>query len=962
MTTTGDSVELTISLHWVAIDILLFIGVLVGFNPALEGQEFNIGVPKVENFMPTEYQAGTQCWDIEITKTGLCFVANNDGLLVFDGQKWKKYPLENKTIARSVALDSIGNVYVGGQDELGRLIREEDGEMNYATFMDFIPEEKKQLEDIWNIEIIGHTLIFQTKSKIFRLHEGHFEEVYSGNTISKLKRYGHTFYFYDENKGLYYVGDEGTTKRMKLDRPFTGMQVTDFVLTDSGGLLVLTERAGIFLVKDGQISPWQNNAHDFFINNFILSGLKLRDGNIAIGTRLGGLVILDPQGKAIYKIDKRSGLQNNSINCIEEDEWSNLWLGTYYGIDKVNYGTGLSYFYPDGELEGAIYDIDSWNGYWWFATSNGLYSLPQRQYYNPFEKKQFKYIAESSGQVYSLDIIGGRLLMGHNRGAYIVQKDGSLRHIPEVQGVWKFIPLEDDKVVMGTYRGLYILDFEMGSNYTLTKIPNFEESARIIIKDNAGHLWVSHPYRGVFKIVFNDDYSKSNVIRYKKDKGFDTEKENYIFAIDGIPYLTNVKGVYVYNFQTDEFEEDAFWKKHINISGRVRSFYQKGDQVWYIGEKGLGYVDRSANGFSQEVVIKHLPVPYSYFVGGFENMYPIDEFNQFIFTNKGVIYNSYDPKAERESLKAYITDVRLTQYDSLLAQPVPERITRVVLPPKHNAIQLRFRNNGIHSDYFAGYSYLLEGQEASWSPFSLQNVKEYTNLSPGNYRFLLRAMDSKGFISDNTILEIKVLTPWYATVWAKFGYFFASLSILLLLFQIPRKKYQRSQQILVNKQKATEKEMEKIKQEKLQNELEFKNRELASNTLHLLQKNQTIVQISNQIEELLNKTTDTEVKKGLKSLRSVLRNDMRIEEDWENFSSHFDQVHNDFIKKLKEMYPQLTTKDHQLCAYLKMNLSTKDIAPLLNISIRGVEIGRYRLRKKLGLERDVNLNEFMDQL
>jgi len=94
-------------------------------------------------------------------------------------------------------------------------------------------------------------------------------------------------------------------------------------------------------------------------------------------------------------------------------------------------------------------------------------------------------------------------------------------------------------------------------------------------------------------------------------------------------------------------------------------------------------------------------------------------------------------------------------------------------------------------------------------------------------------------------------------------------------------------------------------------------------------------------------------------VQNTLKVDERLEDDWEKFSYHFDQVHSNFIKRLKQGYPNLTPKDQKLCAYLRMNLTSKEIAPLLNISVRGVEISRYRLRKKLSLNKEENLSEFM---
>jgi FixJ family two-component response regulator len=81
--------------------------------------------------------------------------------------------------------------------------------------------------------------------------------------------------------------------------------------------------------------------------------------------------------------------------------------------------------------------------------------------------------------------------------------------------------------------------------------------------------------------------------------------------------------------------------------------------------------------------------------------------------------------------------------------------------------------------------------------------------------------------------------------------------------------------------------------------------------------------------------------------------------EWEAFETNLNQIHNEFIVKLSNNYPNLTSKDIKLCVYLKMNLTSKEIAPMMNISFRGVELHRYRLRKKLNLIQDENLSKFL---
>jgi DNA-binding CsgD family transcriptional regulator len=129
--------------------------------------------------------------------------------------------------------------------------------------------------------------------------------------------------------------------------------------------------------------------------------------------------------------------------------------------------------------------------------------------------------------------------------------------------------------------------------------------------------------------------------------------------------------------------------------------------------------------------------------------------------------------------------------------------------------------------------------------------------------------------------------------------------------------------------------------------------------MNLVQKGEFLNKLKEELDKILNESNEPKVKSNIRKTIKLLNENAQLDEDWEQFSQYFDQVHEDFLKRLRDAYPQLTPKDQRLCTYLKMNLSTKEIAPLLNISVRGVEISRYRLRKKMDLPTEINLNEFM---
>jgi len=196
------------------------------------------------------------------------------------------------------------------------------------------------------------------------------------------------------------------------------------------------------------------------------------------------------------------------------------------------------------------------------------------------------------------------------------------------------------------------------------------------------------------------------------------------------------------------------------------------------------------------------------------------------------------------------------------------------------------------------------------------------------------------------------------------------ITLLYLLFRIADRKLKKTTakiqaaQSKVIEQKESDlqdsqKEIERLKTEKLKSEIQGKNKELASATMHLINKNSFIVQTKSHLNSIIKKSKNQEVKNEIKKIISSIEKNIAGDKDWEQFEMHFDEVHGDFMSRFKSRFPDLSPQEIKLSAYLRMNLSSKEIANLMNITIRGVEIARYRLRKKIQLERSENLQEFI---
>ena len=294
----------------------------------------------------------------------------------------------------------------------------------------------------------------------------------------------------------------------------------------------------------------------------------------------------------------------------------------------------------------------------------------------------------------------------------------------------------------------------------------------------------------------------------------------------------------------------------------------------------------------------------------------------------------------------------------------------IPLPYQNNALRFSYSSTHFESLQFLKFSTKLEGFDDNWSDWTEKSDKEYTNLNSGDYRFLVKAKSIQGQESKIAEFSFSINPPWYAAKEAIAVYFLLGLTFLSGLILIPRRKFQEEKALLESAQKRqavvhqkimeqNEKEIITLKNQQLETEIAHKDRELAISTMHLVQRKELIQQIQHTLNKIVKNTNDELVASDLRKVNRRLEESAQLSEIWNQFAHHFDQVHNDFLQKIRDKYPQLTANDEKLCAYLRMNLTTKEMAPLMNISIRGVEVARYRLRKKLNLDSGVNLNEFM---
>ncbi|RMG79571.1 MAG: hypothetical protein D6714_16170 [Bacteroidetes bacterium] len=940
----------------------------------LGAQNLSIGILPVRNYEKAEYHAGTQNWDIAIDDNDVVYFANNLGLLQFDGTYWQLLPISNKTIVRSLKIGDDGRIYVGGQGEFGYFFPQANGTLKYHSLTPLVPEDKRDFADIWDIEITEDGVFFRANEIVFKLYGDHLEAFTFNNFTRFMGKMGDRILLQTglHDIRVYQSGNFVKTQSIpELTESITG------ILSSGDTWYLTTGENGIFKFENDQWRPFRCGFDPFLAKGYaIYTSTTLPDGRFAVSCPPYGILIFDQNWQLNYIADKKKNLQNNTPLALCPDRRGNLWVGQDNGIDYFEVNAPIRHIFPDGEVEGTGYTACIHRGELFLGTNSGLYVNPNGLTSNPLKTNNFEFIEGSRAQVWSVQSIGDHVFFGHHSGAYEVT-GRKARLMNDRTGTWIFIPLNDHQILAGQYTGLALFERQNGIWQFSQKLSGLRESSRILIRDDLGVFWMSHPYRGIYKITPDLQRGQARYTFYNAKNGLPSDQLNYVFKVKGKALFTGETGVFEFDPETETFHPYEPFHRFFAPETHIKTLREDDNgNVWFATENEVGVLQIRESGLERDIQKVIFPELKDKLVGGFEFIYPIDNQRIIFGAEKGfILLNPQKYTALDTSIRVILSEVRLMNKDSVLYAGQSDRqggkISGTTLSADQNNLVFQFSAPVYGSEKQVLYQTKLEGLDKEWSPWSPKTSREITNLPAGGFTFRVRAKNGLGTVSPEVAFAIEIIPPWYARPTAQiiFGLCFIGLILGVLYMQKNKFESEKAQLESVHLQKEAEhqqvvkktaEEINRLQTEKLEAEIGHKTKELALATMHLVQKNKMLARIQRELEKIATqKTLPAKAKSDIRQIINLLKQDQILDEEWNQFEVHFDQVHGNFLKRLREKYPQLSPNDYRLCAYLRMNLSTKEIAPLLNISVRGVEASRYRLRRKLNLNSGENLIEFI---
>ena len=909
--------------------------------------------PPIQVYTPTDYGSENQNWSVSQAKNKYIYVANNKGLLEFNGAKWTLYTSTNQSTIRSVSvIDDL--VYTGSYREFGYWEQSIYGTLKYTSLSQKIGITFLDDEEIWNIIPIDDFILFQSLSRIYIYNSitQEYSIIESDTTIYKMFKVNENIYFQQVKKGIYEI--ENGKPKLVSDNTILKENLLTNIFYHNDTLLFETEDLGFYKLIDNNLEKWNIPANETLSKIRIYNSKQLKDKSFLLGSVSNGIIHLTPDGYINYQIDQTNGLSNNTVLSVFEDIENNIWLGLENGINCINIKSPFSIYKDQKGNIGSVNTSINFNGYLYIGTNQGLF-------YKKENTNEFRLIEGTQGAVWCLTNIDNTLFCGHNSGTFVVNGTQA-KLISDVLGTWqiKKIKYVKNLLLQGNYNGLNILENINGNWKFKNKIEGFNISSRYFEILNDNEILISHEYKGVYKVILDDNLTKAtSVFQYSSvSKGL---KSSLIKYQNNILYSYN-EGVFKYNEKEDKFIKDTVFSKLFDkenyTSGKLVVDIES-NKLWSFSKYNLTYISPRKLSYIPKINKISFPNNLRNDVSGYENITFIKD-NVYLYgTSQGYILINLD-KMINTTFKVNINSISISSYKHDYKSDLINKNEIGTLKNKENNIEFEFSIPEYKKYVVAEYQFKLKGIYNEWSKWSTNSIALFENLPYGNYTFYVRGRLGNQFSTNTESYSFNIERPWYFSNTAIIVYIVLLFLLSFLIHTIYKRYYKKQREKLLKKtqQELALKELENKQQlmrfnnDKLRQDIESKNRELGISTMSLIKKNEFL----NSIKKELNKAQDGN---KLNHVIKIIDRNLNNTDDWNTFQEAFNNADKDFLKKIKSHHPSLTSNDLRLCAYLRLNLSSKEIAPLLNISTRSVEVKRYRLRKKLNLKHDSNLMDYI---
>ena len=468
----------------------------------------------------------------------------------------------------------------------------------------------------------------------------------------------------------------------------------------------------------------------------------------------------------------------------------------------------------------------------------------------------------------------------------------------------------------------------LGKRSTIGKLENgVKKGDRIYVKTNLGYFSRSLNYGDKFTLE-NEDTGRS----YIPEKQFNDS--------------LSVKDI----FNNKE--------EYLGVFANAKYVYPVSNSLYWLtgqNEAGLFHMEESTPTLKCRVLLDNYNLS---FINKGRQIIPLNDSLDLISAKQGTLLINTRKLIEGCLCKAMNLKFAKIEYlDEEGMHYLPQRTRDLSLPHNFQKLSLGIGTGVLSSNHLI--SYKLEGISSNWSSWQKEGEISFLQLPEGTYKLRVRKYVIRGPFPEIG-MTITVHPAWYNTIWAYIVYILTLALIIRTAVKQHLKTIRREEKERIKEERLAEQQrIQQMQKEMLETELQNKNNELTLQTTALVKRNEAIQTLLEELDRQKETLGDRYPNKLYNRLRSLMETSLNDQADWIQFETYFNSTHQNFMDRLRQQYTEITAGDLRICCLLRMNLSTKEIASLMNVSVRAIELRRYRLRKRLALDGDTNLVDFL---
>ena len=731
--------------------------------PCLPSPAQDLGIPFIRNYTPKEYGGEAQNWGVAQGPRGVIYVANNQGVLAFDGARWSLIKTPNRTTVRSLAATPDGRIFVGAVGELGYLAPDASGRKAFVSLVDLLPAEARTFTDVWTTRATSKGILFQSREELLLYDGRQFRVWKAGTTFHVAFTVGDRIFVRQREVGLEELVD-GRLQLVPGGEKFAKESVFT-MLPMKEGILVGSRNLGLWRLTASALEPFPSEVDARLKTAALYAGARLEDGSLALATTQGGLFVIGEDGRIRLSLDQAAGLIGDNVKAVFPDGHGSIWLALDNGLARIEWPSPFTWLDTRQGLKGTIWSMVRHEGRLFVATGQGAYVFGPAA---AGGRQAFQPIGNTQAQCLALFEMDGHLMLANARGVLEIKGDVAVPVRPSSTVAISFLRSRRDpaRLFVGLQGGLASLRWTDGRWQDEGAIPGVSDDIYFMGEDAAGRLWLGTGAQGVLRVTFPGGWPKAGTPRVERlgpAQGLPSSNQVVVPSAGADLRFATHGGMVRFDEASGRFAPDpgfadlaSRWLKTVARDDRGRVWMDCVDEATGTHETGVATPRPDGTYGWDPTVLRRIADT------DVESIFPDKDGIVWLGGPDGLI--RYDPSVSRSPDPPFpVVLSRIETKDGAAIKPAAETLR---LPYARNALTFEFSAPGLDQPAATQYQVLLEGYDRAWGPWSGETRKEYTNLHEGAYRFRVRARNIYGRLASEAVFPFRIRPPWYRAWWA----------------------------------------------------------------------------------------------------------------------------------------------------------------------------------------------------